>query len=90
MPSFSDPEKAGISYKVAYSNGEDIPLWSWMRFDTTLSRLTGAPNSVSDGTGRYEIRLTATDKWGASTYDDFVLAITNTTTTLKATICMVA
>ena len=64
-----------LSYTATYINGKPLP--SWLFFNAEQGLFSGFP--TNEEVGNYNIRVTATDKAGASTYDDFVLTVNSTT-----------
>src|SRR5262249_38823096 len=60
-----------LSYTAALADGSALP--SWLSFNSATRALTGTP--PTGGAGTYQIRVTATDLFGASANDVFALVI---------------
>lgn len=76
---FADADIADVLTYSVTANGSALP--SWLNFDPTSRTLSGTPQ---DGTaGAYLLRVTATDTGGASAFDDFVLTIADTLSTVQ-------
>jgi len=71
---FGDPDGHALTYSAQQSNGQPLP--NWLNFDAANGRFFGVPRNHSVGDTR--IRITATDPFGASTSDMFLLRVANT------------
>lgn len=60
-----------LSYRVEGVNGEALP--AWLQYNTVKSRLEGIPGSVDVGT--LQLRLVATDLYGAQAIQEFALTV---------------
>jgi len=70
---FSDTDTDDVlSLSATLANGDPLP--EWLAFDALTGEFSGIPNHSDVGT--VSIRVTATDREGATTSDEFALAIT--------------
>ncbi|MEO5340940.1 MAG: putative Ig domain-containing protein [Magnetococcus sp. MYC-9] len=74
IPPFADADPNDILTYTASMAGSPLP--AWLIFDSITRTFFGVPGSGDVGT--IPIRLTATDRTGASAADDFTITITNT------------
>ena len=58
-----------ITLSVSLANGEELP--AWLSFDPKTLTFTGMPTQITT----LKIRITATDLFGASNYEDFKLVV---------------
>ena len=71
---FSDPDANDVlSYRAALADGSPLP--AWLSFDPASRVFSGTPRQADVGT--IEVRVTATDVWDLSAFDDFTLAVAN-------------
>ncbi|QSJ15475.1 FG-GAP repeat protein [Nostoc sp. UHCC 0702] len=71
---FSDVDAGDIlTYSATLENGGALP--TWLIFDATTLTFSGTPNS--DNVGIFNIKVTASDRQGATTEDIFALTVTN-------------
>jgi VCBS repeat-containing protein len=69
---FSDVDKdALLTYSASLSDGTQLP--SWLQFDAATRTFSGTP-SINDG-GSIDVKVLATDEFGASTFDIFKIQI---------------
>jgi Ca2+-binding RTX toxin-like protein len=67
---FSDPDAGdSLTFSVTQSNGAPLPGW----LSYASGQLSGTPGNGD--TGLIQIRVTATDGAGLSTYDDFLIGV---------------
>jgi uncharacterized delta-60 repeat protein len=73
-----DPEGGALVYSATLADGAALP--AWLNFaGGTNNAFKGTP--LQSDVGRYDIKVIATDIWGAFTFDTFGLAVINTTGT---------
>ena len=70
---FTDPEGGPLIYSATLADGSPLP--SWINFGGAVNTFSGTPSQLN--VGRYDINVTASDRWGAAASDAFLLAITN-------------
>lgn len=70
VASFSDPEGESLRFSVCTADGRAWP--TWLAFDSAQAALWG---TVPEGAGSVEIRVTASDSYGASASDSFCLRV---------------
>jgi len=63
-----------LSYSATLANGDALP--AWLQLDAATGTFGGTPDN--DNVGALEIRVTATDRVGATANQSFSLAVTNT------------
>jgi uncharacterized delta-60 repeat protein len=73
VTAFTDPEGGPLAYSATLADGTALPAWLTFNVVQTFS---GTPSQAN--VGRYDIKVTATDIWGAASFDVFALAVTNT------------
>ncbi len=71
---FSDPEGGALTLSAMLANGSALP--SWLQFNASTQTFSGTPDQPQ--VGSLTIRVTASDPLGATTFDDFILTISNT------------
>ncbi|MDF1625856.1 MAG: putative Ig domain-containing protein, partial [Parvibaculaceae bacterium] len=72
----ADSEDALLAWSATMVDGSALP--SWLQFDASAKTFTGTPGT--NGSGTYAVRVTATDGFGETVFDDFDLNIANTNT----------
>jgi Ca2+-binding RTX toxin-like protein len=72
---FTDAEADTLNYTATRADGSTLP--SWLNFSAG-SRSFSASNPGVANIGSYDIKITATDIWGASNSDVFSVAVTST------------
>ena len=73
LSAFYDPEGGQLTYSASLMGGAPLP--PWLQFDALSMQFFGTAQNQDVGT--YWIQVTATDDHGASTSDDFQLAVMN-------------
>ncbi len=68
---FTDPD--GDQLTLAATLADGAPLPGWLNFDPSTATFSGTPGAADEGA--VDIRLTATDPSGESTFDDFALNV---------------
>ena len=68
-----------LSYNAAAPNGAVLP--AWLAFNAATRTFSSTPTDAA--TGDYTLRVTATDISGASVFDDFVLTVADTLSTVQ-------
>lgn len=70
--SFTDVDAGDtLSYAATLADGQALP--SWLQFDAASRVFTGT--AASTDVGQFSINLVATDRWGASAADTFVIDV---------------
>ncbi len=64
-----------LTYKINLSTGNELP--AWLSFNPNTKILYGIPTLID--TGKYELKITATDLSGANAYDYFNLTVISST-----------
>jgi Ca2+-binding RTX toxin-like protein len=64
-----------LSYQAVLADGSALP--SWLVFDASTLRFSGAPGAAA--VGSIEVRVVATDSSGASVSDDFKIVVSGST-----------
>ena len=62
-----------LSYSVFLADGSALP--EWLSFDSETRTFSGMP--PESAAGEFGIRVTATDSYGESSFDDFTLSVTS-------------
>lgn len=60
-----------LSYSITLADGSALP--EWLAYDAGTRTFTGTPSMQQEGT--LTLRITATDLYGATVYDDFALTV---------------
>jgi Ca2+-binding RTX toxin-like protein len=68
-----------LSYNAALANGAALP--AWLAFNAATRTFNGTPTDAA--AGDYTLRVAATDTSGASVFDDFVLSVADTLSTVQ-------
>jgi Ca2+-binding RTX toxin-like protein len=72
---FSDPDAGDtLTYTATRSDGSALP--TWLTFDAQTRTFSGTP--LNADVGGVSVRVTATDGFNASVYDDFSVSVANT------------
>lgn len=69
---FTDPDGDQLTLSATLADGSELP--DWLSFDAPTGTFSGTPEGTDEGT--VNIRLTATDPSGESTFDVFALDVT--------------
>ncbi|MCC6360242.1 MAG: putative Ig domain-containing protein, partial [Phycisphaerales bacterium] len=70
---FADPDGDPLTLSAALADGSALPVW--LDFDPAAARFTGTPENLDNG--RFEVRVTATDAYGAVASQVFALNVSN-------------
>ena len=72
--SFSDPDADdALSYSASLADGSALP--GWLSFNSATGTFTGTPGA--DDLGLVEVHVTATDGYGLSASDAFIITVAN-------------
>ena len=66
---FTDPSHSPLSYKAQLASGLALP--NWLTFETDTRTFRGTPDITVPS--KLEIRVVATNNFGSSAFDDFIL-----------------
>jgi hypothetical protein len=72
--SFSDADGNALTYSATQQHGQALP--SWLSFDANTRTFSGTPTAIAD-VQPLTIRVVANDGNGGTTYDEFVLSVSN-------------
>ncbi|MFB2920993.1 Calx-beta domain-containing protein [Aerosakkonema funiforme] len=71
---YTDPDGDRLTYTATKSNGEPLPNWLQFSFNSNNNSITFTQVSTPPSNWQsFDVKLTATDSWGASRNQDFLM-----------------
>lgn len=70
---FTDPDGGALIYTLSQADGQSLPYW--LKFDQETKTISGTPDDFD--TGLLQLRLSATDRSGQTSFTDFSMTIDN-------------